>query len=297
MTQWRTFLLFYAYFKFVAIPASLKTVCLYIQFLSRSFKSVESVKNYISGIRTLHLFLDESFPYFDEFVVKLLFRGIERNTQHSPKRALAITIDNLLDIYNVINHNDPKQSTIWCLFLFAFFLMARKSNLVPDTKSSFDRNKQMTRNKVVLEDGIAIVICSWSKTIQMGDRILKIPLVENKESKLCPVAAYMNMRKLIPAEGNSPAFLFPTDRGVVPVTYVDFQRYLKFFITKIGKNPLSYSSHSFRRGGATFAFESNVPSGLIQLHGDWASDAYKLYLQFSLAATISIAKSMTEFIP
>ena len=182
MTQWRTFLLFCAYFKFVAIPASLKTVCFYIQFLSRSFKSVESIKNYISGIHTLHLFLDESFPYFDEFVVKLLFRGIERNTQHSSKRALAITIDILLDIYKVIDHNDPKQSNIWCL-----------SNLVPDTKSSFDRNKQMTRNKVVLEDGIAIVIFSWSKTIQMGDRILKINLLENKGSKLCPVTAYMNM--------------------------------------------------------------------------------------------------------
>jgi hypothetical protein len=96
MTQWRTFLLLCAYFKFVAIPASLKTVCLYIQFLSRSFKSVESIKNYISGICTLHLFLDESFPYFDEFVVKLLFKGIERNTRHSPKRALAITIDNAM---------------------------------------------------------------------------------------------------------------------------------------------------------------------------------------------------------
>jgi hypothetical protein len=91
--------------------------------------------------------------------------------------------------------------------------------------------------------------------------------------------------------------IFPTDKGVVPVTYVDFQRYLNFFITKIGKNPLFYSSHSFRRGGATFAFESKVPSELIQLHGDWTSNAYKLYLQFSLSEKISVAKSMTEFTP
>jgi hypothetical protein len=33
------------------------------------------------------------------------------------------------------------------------------------------------------------------------------------------------------------------------------------------------------------------------MHGDWASDAYKLYLQLSLAEQISVAKSMTEFIP
>ena len=77
MTQWRTFLLFCAYFKFVAIPASLKTVCLYIQFLSRSFKSVESIKNYISGIRTLHLFLDESFPYFDEFLLNYYLEALK----------------------------------------------------------------------------------------------------------------------------------------------------------------------------------------------------------------------------
>jgi hypothetical protein len=60
--------------------------------------------------------------------------------------------------------------------------MARKSNLVPDTKSSFDRNKQMTRNKVVLEDGIAIVIFSWSKTKELSiQRQKSRPLDENYE--------------------------------------------------------------------------------------------------------------------
>jgi hypothetical protein len=38
-----------------------------------------------------------------------------------------------------------------------------------------------------------------------------------------------------------------------------------------------YTGHSFRRGGATFAFRCGVPTTLIKLHGDWRSDAYLLY--------------------
>jgi hypothetical protein len=53
----------------------------------------------------------------------------------------------------------------------------------------------------------AVLTLKELSMLQMGDRILKIPLVENKGSKLCPVTAYMNMCKLIPAEGNSLAFL------------------------------------------------------------------------------------------
>jgi hypothetical protein len=39
-------------------------------------------------------------------------------------------------------------------------------------------------------------------------------------------------------------------------------------IKEIGEDPKQYSSHSFRRGGATWAFSSNIPSELIQLYGD-----------------------------
>ena len=38
-----------------------------------------------------------------------------------------------------------------------------------------------------------------------------------------------------------------------------------------------YTGHSFRRGGATFAFRCGVPASLIKLQGDWHSDTYLLY--------------------
>ena len=56
--------------------------------------------------------------------------------------------------------------------------------------------------------------------------------------------------------------------------------------------PHLYRGHSFRRGAATFAFNSGVPGELVQHFGDWASDAYKAYLEFSLPARVKVAEQM-----
>lgn len=295
--HWRAFLLFCNFFQLKAIPADLETICLFIQFLSRSLKSVSSIKNYISGVRTLHLLLQFPFPHLEEFSLKLLFRGIARCNPHTVKQAQPITPEILFEIRKHLDLSNCNDATFWCLFLFAFFLMARKSNLVPDSATTFDPKKHLTRDKVIFENDVAIVIFEWSKTIQFGERILKIPLVENPHSILCPIQAYRNMCKLVPASPNSPAFLLKSQNGFRPLTYIQFNTFLKTVLEQTGRDPSLYSSHSFRRGGATYSFQSQVPSELIKLHGDWASDAYMLYLQFSLSDKISVAKRMVDALP
>jgi hypothetical protein len=51
-------------------------LCLYGEFLSRSFKSVNFIQNYISGVKTLHLLAGFEFPSENWFSVKLLYRGL-----------------------------------------------------------------------------------------------------------------------------------------------------------------------------------------------------------------------------
>ena len=80
--QWESFLTFCIYFGFNALPASLSTVCLYAQFLSRSFKSVSSIKNYINGIKNMHLFHNVPFPHIGSFELNITFRGIARLNPH-----------------------------------------------------------------------------------------------------------------------------------------------------------------------------------------------------------------------
>jgi hypothetical protein len=50
--------------------------------LSRSFKSVNSIQNYISGVKPLHLLARFEFPSENWFPVKLLYRGLARENLH-----------------------------------------------------------------------------------------------------------------------------------------------------------------------------------------------------------------------
>ena len=52
--------------------------------------------------------------------------------------------------------------------------------------------------------------------------------------------------------------------------------------------------HSFRRGGASFAFECNVPAELIKFQGDWRSDAYLVYLEMSSSQKRLAVNSMAS---
>ena len=45
----------------------------------------------------------------------------------------------------MLNFSSHTDCTFWCLFLFAFFLFARKSNLVPTTKKDLVNEKCLMR--------------------------------------------------------------------------------------------------------------------------------------------------------
>ena len=95
----------------------------------------------------------------------------------------------------------------------------------------------------------------------------------------------------IPAHPQSPAFL---DSHKKPIYYSDFNTFTKFLIDKIGLDHQQFSTHSYRRGGATHAFSKNIPSELIKLHGDWKSDAYLIYLEYSFEQRLSISQIMSS---
>ena len=74
--QWESFLLFCLHFGLVFLPASTLTLQLYVQFLSRSFKSVDSIRNYVSGVRTMHQILGFSLDKVNNFILNLTFKGV-----------------------------------------------------------------------------------------------------------------------------------------------------------------------------------------------------------------------------
>jgi len=123
--------MFCIYFGFTFLPASTSTVQLYAQFLSRSFKSVSSIRNYLSGVRTVHFLLGFDLKKLNAFLINFSLRSMMRLKGHTVKKAESVTPDLLCNIFHFLDFSDSDNLAFWCLFLFAFFLVARKSNLVP----------------------------------------------------------------------------------------------------------------------------------------------------------------------
>ena len=291
--QWESYLLFCAHFNFVSIPTNTSTLQLYSQFLSRTFKSTDSIRNYIVGVKTMHLLLGYSVDNINKFILNLSLKGIAKLHPYCRKQAEPITPEILISIADSLNLSVTNNLVYWCLFLFAFFLMARKSNLVPTTGKDLLEKKFLLRQDISDKGDHLIVKFRWTKTIQKGERILEIPLIQIPDSILCPVKAYRSMCKAIPAVADSPLFVLSNNKAV---NYRLFQSKLKQCIHNIGLDSANFTSHGFRRGFATLLFKAKTPADKIQLMGDWHSDAYKKYLAFTLEDKIKVAENMRCFI-
>ena len=63
--------------------------------------------------------------------------------------------------------------------------------------------------------------------------------------------------------------------------------FMKQILVELGLPSNQYGTHSFRRGGTSFALQAGVPLDVISLMGDWKSDAMNLYLHMPLSQRIS----------
>jgi hypothetical protein len=263
----------------------------YITFLSRTLRSQDSIKNYVNGVKVLHLLKGVSHVAFEDISVKLTLKGVAKTLRHTPRQAEPITPGMLVQMANWLDLNDPADASFWALFLVCFFLLLRKSNVVPVAVKNFDSSKQFTRSDFSFSNNVMLVNGKWAKNNQCGKHSGGLPVLPLPGSILCPVSAYVNMCRLVPAESSSPAFGLYVAGRYKPITYRQYQYKLKSLVEVIGKDPGLYSTHSFRRGGATFAFRAGIPGELIQVLGDWRSDAYLRYLDIPLEVkTVAAAR-------
>ena len=240
----------------------------------------------------LHLSNGLSTDSFTCFEVSLTKRGLKRVLGTASRQKHPLTPAILLDIYHVLDMNCPSHAMIWALFLVAFFSFLRKSNLVSSTASTFDCQRDLTRRDIKFTTSGCFLHIKWSKTRQHKEGLHIVPLPSIPHSPLCPVTAIHHFFSLVPASPDDLFFCFPTATSLTPVTASLFTMTLKKLVGKLGLAPTNYSPHSFRWGGATFAFQAGAPEHLLQLHGDWRSDAYKQYLTLPLCARSSVADIM-----
>ena len=294
-TQIRSYFSYCVYFGRRPLPADDHTIYGFVQFLSRSMIPA-SVRNYLSGVRVLHIFHGLPFDRADDFLLRLELRGISRLDPHVPLRATPVTPAILLAFHRVMDHKDSLQCTVWACSLFLFFTMARLGSILPSAKTT-PSHTFLTRDRVNFSKEGILVTLLHTKTIQYGKRRLHIPLIRTN-TVLCPVQAYMGVLGHCHIDSSAPAFLF-SDLGKPKwLTRALFIRTFRAVLKSAGlAGAASFTGHSFRRGGATWAFRAGIPGELIQICGDWVSDAYKQYLEFSMEDKLDLAALLVRHLP
>jgi integrase len=292
-TQFRSYFAFCVYFGRNPLPADSKTIYTYVQFLSRSLTPA-SVRNYLSGVKMLHIFLGLPFAHNEDFLLQLELRGISRLHPHVPIRAKPITPNILLTFHQLMD-NSSLHLAVWSCCLILFYTMARVGSILPSTRST-PRGEFLTRDRInFCEEGLLVTLLH-TKTIQFGRRRLHIPLLK-VDSILCPVAAFARSIEHFSVFTHTPAFVF-LERGEIKwLTPSIFIRVFRDVLGSGGHDASFFTGHSFRRGGATWAFQCGMPGELIQICGDWVSDSYRRYLEFSTNNKLELAALLTNNLP
>ena len=192
----------------------------------------------------------------------------------------------LTDICDIIDVDNEKELAIWVSLLFGYNLFLRKSNLAPLSRTH-EPQFQISRRDIRFHDGILITFIKWSKINQFGEKPLYLPMVINQKSEICPVKWCMFMVHRIPAHAHHNLFCFRENGQTLPITYYDLNMQLHKWLSKIGiTNYHQYSSHLLHRGGASEAFENGVPEVTIKMLGNWASEAYRRYIDCTLTSRL-----------
>lgn len=133
-----------------------------------------------------------------------------------------------------------------------------------------------------------------SKTNQFGQREVRLPVPRIPGTVVCPrtlLLHHMSMTKGRPED--DPLFTYRNEKGkYVPLTYSIFLKTLKELLVKCGVDPAKYAGHSFRRGGATFAYEHTLNPLLVKALGDWVSDTFMRYCEIQMDMRRQAAQAM-----
>ena len=288
INHWVNYLEFCIYFSLAAFPAQATTLMWFVQYLSDKVKSHRTIQGAVSAINKLHKILRVDNNAFSDYIFQMTMSGLQRLNTHISKQAAPMTPKLLEQIHGQLDLNNVQDAVFWAVCIFGFFLLFRKSNLIPDTKNGFDSSKQLSRGDVAFTQENIVVGIRWAKNMQFGRNLSTFPLPILPDSVLCPKRAIQKVFELVP--GSDDDSLFKITEGIT-FTYRQFQDKLHRVLAAVPvDDPSSFSSHSFRRGGATFSFLCGVPSEIIKVLGGWKSDVYIQYLHLPVEARIAASR-------
>ena len=265
----------------------------FLEFLVYNKKSFPTVANTLSAIKTQCQLYGLDCIAFSDKRISLFIKSLKINRPFRASLKPIISLQMLTDICRVCD--SMYQGFIFkAVYLTAFFSFLRISNLVPHSLASYCHLKQLARADVMFAHPGATLLISWSKTLQTKDkiRLIKIPFLQ--DSPLCPVSALQVLLKSLPGTKNSPLFQILNKSQWVPLTESRVRKHFSPVLQVLDLQNSNYTFHSFRRSGATLAFNQNVSLQNIKAHGTWTSDSVWSYISQDANVSSEVALSFQQ---
>ena len=277
----RLFLSFAVFFAVPALPATLSTLLLFIEFLTLSFTSHKAVANALSSIKFHHERLGLDLQPFQHIQFRLALRSLPFTMRTQPAPAPPFPPRLLAPLLRQAGSLGIWAGPFRALVLMAFFTFARLSSLVPSRAVPFDGTRFPALEDLRVREGGATLRIKYSKTRQAAQGGFLVPLAPSAELP-CPVAEAVALLTQARRFGWGPQAPLFSGRGAgggrpLSLTQRQARAFLRICLGGLGLSQAAYSFHSFRRGGCTLAFERGAAEPDLALHGDWRSSAIRAY--------------------
>ena len=125
-------------------------------------------------------------------------------------------------------------------------------------------------------------------------RVVQLPRLRNRH--LCPYVALQALLKSRKHPPHSPLFA-KQHYSFHPIIDTHIRDALKMVLSHLGIQHRGHGFHSFRRSGATLAFDNYVSLQHIMLHGNWRSSSVWTYLQNASVAPSVVPLAFSSIIP
>ena len=285
--MWSDFIAFQVAAGLFPYQVNIHLLLAFLEFLHHNGISPSHLQNHLTAIRALHILhgLDTSAFRDERLALFVKATRLQAPFNLSISAHLDVTL-----LQRIIQQCDSMQFPVIFkpLYLVVFFSFLRLSNVLPHSVASFDHTRQLARGDVIFGDSGAVLVIKWSKTMQNRKDFTTVSLPDLAGSNLCPIMALRTMFATFKGTDNSPVFLIPRNKGLVPLTDSVARKHLKDISKALSLSKV-LTFHDFRRGGAAWAFSQGVPLEHIMKHGTWKSDAVWTYLSSAVTTTSPVA--------
>lgn len=277
-TAWRSLVDFCLLYSFLPLPAEVRTIVLWISYLSLRGLQGSTIKKYVMAISSLHIENGFFSPVRGNAFISRCITGaynLKPTLSHKPK--LPVTPALLFAINPFMDMNNLDHAMLWAAFTLGTFCLLRNGEIASADGSNPIRITSIRHADFLSTAGVKAMWYHIPRTKTHphdGEDVLI-----GSPYALGALHRYLAFRNRLQVIDDSSC-LFSWADGT-PLTRRSLHSEFCKFATMTGVSPSSYRGVSFRSGGATALTDAGVPIEHIRMVGRWKSNAYKVYIRTS----------------